>query len=1219
MKKSALLILILLTTSLFAQRGKNGNQVISKSQVVNEYTTVTADITAGATSITVANSSLNTKGRFTTNLAAGDLVMIIQMQGATINGALTSKYVGNANTATPNDSSWGAITAYNNCGNYELAQVTAVPNATTIQFDCGLANAYTAAGRVQVIRLPRYNTLTVNIGDTVKCDPWDSAKGGVVAIEVLGNTILNSNALSYGVISASGLGFRGGALSSTMDSSDYGVNNSAVDAFLMAWAKLKGEGIAGYGWSYDQYGGRYGRGAAANAGGGGDAHNAGGGGGANGGTPSGWINGDGDPDVTTANNVAAWKLEYSWLSTFKGSGGGRGGYTFSSKINDPTKDGPNNLTNWGGDQRRVEGGLGGRPLDYTTGKIFMGGGGGAGDQDNNVGGAGGNGGGIVYLVSYGTISGGGQINANGAVGDSSNYIHSSNAGDGAGGGGGGGAIIINSVGNIGGITVNANGGKGGNQIIGNGTPEAEGPGGGGGGGYIATSNTGYTITANGAANGVTSSLTMTKFPADGATAGGTGINNAVVTNFHIVAVNDTICNGQTATLTASLAGTVPGGTTLSWYSTFSGGSVIGTGTTYTTTGPITKDTVIYVGTACPYTYRQPVNIIVNGSSSISVSPPASVCAGQPTNLTAAGGTAYTWKPATGLSNSTIANPVATPTATITYTVFITTPCGQLKDSVTITVTPAPSVTFTGKETICKGASTTITANGGTSYSWTPATGLSSTNIANPVASPTATTTYSVTVTNSGCPKDTTVNITVNNPPSVSVNPPSASICTGGSVTLTASNATTYTWSPNTAINTTTGASVTVSPSGNTTYTVVGATAGCTDTVKVPVTVGGALSVSVTASKDTICQGSSTTLTATGGGTYKWSDSAKTASTTVNPAVPTTYKVMVSSGSCKDSATITIHVSPSFKPTITGNNSICTGQSTTLTATGGGTYLWDNGLTTASIKVTPLADSTYSVKVTNGACSPDTSVTVAVNPMPTPTISKGQTICEGTPATLTAGGGTTYTWSNGSTGATISVTPAKTTNYIVTVANGGCIAKDSTLVTVDPTPVGTATGSTTIVGGQSTPITVLPVASGETYSWSPSTGLSCTSCANPTATPSVTTTYSVLIADSAGCTKADSVTITVNENCGQIFVPEAFSPGQAKNNVLYVRGDCIQSMEFEVFDRWGNRVFESTNPSSGWDGDYNGKPMNSGTYVYYLHATSVNNITIDQKGNITLVR
>jgi len=251
MKKIALLsAFIFAIATCFAQRGKNGNLTVTTTVTVNEYTTLTADASTGNTSITVANSGLNTKARFAGNLATGDLVMIIQMQGATINGQPEPSWDGPPSIGLPKDSSWGAVTNYNNCGNYEFAQVSSVPNATTIQFDCGLTNNYTAVGRVQVIRVPRYNTLTINSGGSIVCDTWDSAKGGIVSIEVLGNTVVNTG----GTISALGSGFRGASLDS--NGATYGVNNFAVNGTLYLWGKSKGEGIAGYEWMLDQFGGR---------------------------------------------------------------------------------------------------------------------------------------------------------------------------------------------------------------------------------------------------------------------------------------------------------------------------------------------------------------------------------------------------------------------------------------------------------------------------------------------------------------------------------------------------------------------------------------------------------------------------------------------------------------------------------------------------------------------------------------------------------------------------------------------------------------------------------------------------------------------------------------------------------------------------------------------------------------------------------------------------
>ena len=192
--------------------------------------------------------------------------------------------------------------------------------------------------------------------------------------------------------------------------------------------RIQGEGIFGYQLDYTPFGGRYCRGAAGNAGGGGDCHNAGGGGGANAGNPGVAWNGNGIPDVSTGTWVTAWNLESAGFATNVSSGGGRGGYSFAATNQNALTLGPwvSGTNLWNGDYRRNNGGWGGRPLDYSTGKLFLGGGGGAGDQDNNAAGAGGKGGGLVYLMCYGTVSGTGSITSNGANGSNSGV-------DGAGG------------------------------------------------------------------------------------------------------------------------------------------------------------------------------------------------------------------------------------------------------------------------------------------------------------------------------------------------------------------------------------------------------------------------------------------------------------------------------------------------------------------------------------------------------------------------------------------------------------------------------------------------------------------------------------------------------------------------------------------------------------------------------------------------------------------
>ncbi|TDN39394.1 T9SS type A sorting domain-containing protein [Hymenobacter sp. UV11] len=548
-----LFLLVLSSLPAWAQQGKNGPGVITAAgTIVNVYTSLTADAAAGAATITVSSSTL-TGSAFTGSLAAGDLLMLIQMQGATINTAVGS-------------SAYGAVTAYNNAGRYELAEVRTVPNGTTVTLQCGLNNSYTATGNVQVVRVPRYTTLTLNANTSIVASAWNGARGGIVALEVQGTTTLSTGA----AINVSGLGFRGGAIHNQSTFPNGGTGYASTSALLGA---EKGESIAGSSTTYDGLTGRYGRGAPANGGGGGNTHNAGGGGGANGGTGS-WT-GTGNPNRGPGNAYDnAWNLEAASFATSTSSGGGRGGYTYSVTNQDAGTVGPGSAA-WGGDNRLNQGGFGGRPLDATN-RLFFGGGGGAGDENNGVGSAGANGGGLIYLLSGGNLDGSSaSLQANGAA--------AANAGsnDAAGGGGGGGAIGLNISGTIAaGATVSATGGTGGttNSATDN---EAEGGGGGGGGGYISSAVAVPTLTVAAGANGISISASLTEFPPNGTTAGAAGTTTIAAQPDQCAIVAD-----ATTTLSGPTAATVVGGVAGPFTVTFTnGGPDIAAAVTRTVTLP----------------------------------------------------------------------------------------------------------------------------------------------------------------------------------------------------------------------------------------------------------------------------------------------------------------------------------------------------------------------------------------------------------------------------------------------------------------------------------------------------------------------------------------------------------------------------------------------------------------------------------------------------------
>ena len=475
-----------------AQAGKNGAGTIATTgAILNEYTALTANAAMGATTITVAASTLNANGRFAAPLATGDLLLLVQPQGAAI--------------STADDATYGTVTALNNAGRYQLVEVASVPSGTTINLSCKLYSAYTTAGHAQVVRVPRYSTLTVNTNVSVKAQAWNGTTGGVLAIETTGNVTLASGA----TLDVSALGFRGGAIEQNTDgapNNDLGYRSGAD-----TYGAEKGESIAGTIAEYDALNGRYGRGAPANGGGGGNSHNAAGGGGANVAVAGATYTGTGNPDRGTANAYdAAWNLEAANFATSTSSGGGRGGYTYSNSNQDALTLAPGQGA-WGGDNRQNKGGFGGHPI-ASSGRAFFGGGGGAGDSNNNSGTAGAAGGGFLYLVSGGAVTGGSLLADGGSV-----TVVSNN--DGAGGGGGGGSVVVVST-NLTTTSLLARGGKGGSQsAIG---AEAEGAGGGGGGGLVSYTTGTPTTDVSGGLNGTTLSSSLTEFLPNGGTQGGAG-------------------------------------------------------------------------------------------------------------------------------------------------------------------------------------------------------------------------------------------------------------------------------------------------------------------------------------------------------------------------------------------------------------------------------------------------------------------------------------------------------------------------------------------------------------------------------------------------------------------------------------------------------------------------------------------------------------------------
>jgi len=426
-------------------------------------------------------------------------------------------------------------------------------------------------------------------------------------------------------------------------------------------------------------------------------------------------------------------------------------------------------------------------------------------------------------------------------------------------------------------------------------------------------------------------------------------------------------------------------------------------------------------------------------------------------------------------------------------------------------------TISGASILCLGASTTLTANGASTYTWSTAATTNTITV-----SPGATTSYTVTGAVGTCSASTAQTVTVNPLPILTPFASPPTICAGATSNLTASGANTYTWSPGGM----TGPSAIVNPTvGLTTYTVAGtSTVGCIGTKTVSVMVNPLPTINITGTT-IICLGNSATLTASGAATYSWSTGATTNTITVSPGTTTAYSVTGTTSGCSATTTSTITVNP--LPTITVNSStICMGSNATLTASGATTYTWSTAATTNAITVSPGTTTSYTVTGTSASgCTNTATANVTVNPLPAVNITGTTIICNGNATTLTASGtAATYSWSTGAITNTITVSPSTTTSYTATGTSGGCSATATTTVTVNPLPFITVGGTPIVCEGSSVS---LSASGATTYTWSPGTGLSCINCSNPLASPATTTTYTISGTNAGGCSNTSTITITVN--------------------------------------------------------------------------------------------
>jgi hypothetical protein len=405
------------------------------------------------------------------------------------------------------------------------------------------------------------------------------------------------------------------------------------------------------------------------------------------------------------------------------------------------------------------------------------------------------------------------------------------------------------------------------------------------------------------------------------------------------------------------------------------------------------------------------------------------------------GNTYSWTPATGLSSATVSNPTANPSTTTTYTLTatnISSGC-TATDQVLVTVDNQGPTVNAGIDisktcvSNVNGATIGMTPIAGNTYTWTPATGLSSTSIANPFANPTATTTYTVSSTNptTGCTSTDQIVVTVNNiPPTANAGLDATVSCNtnvGGAILGTPTVAgNTYSWTPSTGLNSSTLSQPTANPSTNTTYNlmVMNASSGCMSTDQVVVTVNttpASANAGLDGSVNCLNSGTGFSIGSTpvAGMTYAWTpstglSSATVANPTANPTVATVYTLTAtnSASGCTANDQVTVFINTQVPSVDAGlNQIICTGTPVTLTGNGsaGATFQWDNGIQNG-VTFVPTTTTTYTLTATaaNGCTSTD-QVIVSVNALPVVSAGPDINACDGSAVTLSGSGALSYTW------------------------------------------------------------------------------------------------------------------------------------------------------------------------------------------------------------------
>jgi gliding motility-associated-like protein len=352
----------------------------------------------------------------------------------------------------------------------------------------------------------------------------------------------------------------------------------------------------------------------------------------------------------------------------------------------------------------------------------------------------------------------------------------------------------------------------------------------------------------------------------------------------------------------------------------------------------------------------------------------------------------------------------------------------------------------------------------------------------------------------------------------------------------------------------------------------------------------------------------------------------------SPVVNTVYTVTGSNGNCSGTNSIPIQLVPQPTPLITANDFIvCNGSTIALNASGAQTYSWlPSNILSNSNSTTTIASPTSATNFTligvntvgMVSCLQQTTYSVIVLQYTQPVISSNLVICEGESALLTVSGGNTYNWTpniglTNPNDFSIIVSPTTTSIYSVNVSNNGyCGTTATALVNVNPKPSVYAGRDT--VFNLKEPMMITAVGDGK-LKWVFGDDISCKDCPSTQIFPIKNSCYVVEAINSFGCRATDEVCIDVSRE-NVIYIPNTFTPnGDGLNDEFYVSGFGFSDITLEIFDRWGEKLFASSDVTNGWNGKFKSKDCKEDTYIYKLSYKTFGSKLTTTTGHVNLIK